>query len=369
MYKGRCPTAIGLMPYGKILVDEIEDSGGDTLNILEVTSSEATTSAKGYMSATDKTKLDGIAAGAQVNAVTSVNGNTGNVNLDAADLGAVAVTGDNMTGNLTLGNGTTNNITLDATAGGATFVGDAQMASQNGGQLAGFRNQIINGSGAIAQRGATVTAVADGDYTVDRWNTGGGVVVSSLSGVGALCPGIDNGIAITTTAGRNWIRQGIELGSVGFAGKFTGKWTVGLWATQAPSVAISFSDDASFTNPIQVQPLTAMTVTGLPDRVNGIRTYTHYSLTIDITQNPSAANTCLTLQLSFPVSSQTLFTGVQLEPGPVATPFEHRPIGTELALCQRYYQVRSSGTVAAADLRPTMRATPTVSGNNYDAEL
>jgi hypothetical protein len=29
---------------------------------------------------------------------------------------------------------------------------------------------------------------------------------------------------------------------------------------------------------------------------------------------------------------------VQLEPGPVATPFEQRPIGTELALCQRYYE-------------------------------
>ena len=34
--------------------------------------------------------------------------------------------------------------------------------------------------------------------------------------------------------------------------------------------------------------------------------------------------------------------GAQLEPGPVATPFEHRPIGTELALCQRYYFAQSS---------------------------
>ena len=30
---------------------------------------------------------------------------------------------------------------------------------------------------------------------------------------------------------------------------------------------------------------------------------------------------------------------VQVEAGPVATPFERRPIGTELALCQRYYEV------------------------------
>ena len=32
------------------------------------------------------------------------------------------------------------------------------------------------------------------------------------------------------------------------------------------------------------------------------------------------------------------FTGVQLERGTVATPFEFRPFATELALCQRYFQ-------------------------------
>ena len=36
-------------------------------------------------------------------------------------------------------------------------------------------------------------------------------------------------------------------------------------------------------------------------------------------------------------------TGLQLEVGPVATPFEHRSYGQELALCQRYFQDVCSG--------------------------
>lgn len=53
----------------------------------------ATTSADGLMSSTDKLKLNGIAAGAQVNTITGVKGNaesnyrTGNVNLTPANVG------------------------------------------------------------------------------------------------------------------------------------------------------------------------------------------------------------------------------------------------------------------------------------------
>ena len=39
-------------------------------------------------------------------------------------------------------------------------------------------------------------------------------------------------------------------------------------------------------------------------------------------------------------------TGVQLEVGTVATPFEHRSYGEELALCQRYYQTGNSNMIA-----------------------
>jgi hypothetical protein len=55
----------------------------------------ATTSVNGFMSSTDKTKLDGIAAGAQVNTVASVAGRTGAVVLAKADVGLGSV--DNTT--------------------------------------------------------------------------------------------------------------------------------------------------------------------------------------------------------------------------------------------------------------------------------
>lgn len=51
----------------------------------------ATTSAAGLMSAADKTKLDGVATGAQVNTVTSVAGRTGAIALVKADVGLGSV--------------------------------------------------------------------------------------------------------------------------------------------------------------------------------------------------------------------------------------------------------------------------------------
>jgi|SaaInlV_120m_DNA_3_1039746.scaffolds.fasta_scaffold132278_2 hypothetical protein len=52
------------MAYGTIKADGILDSNGDTLDITAVTSNEADATSKGYMSAADKVKLDGIEAGA-----------------------------------------------------------------------------------------------------------------------------------------------------------------------------------------------------------------------------------------------------------------------------------------------------------------
>jgi len=55
-------------------------------------------------------------------------------------------------------------------------------------------------------------------------------------------------------------------------------------------------------------------------------------------------NTELTLAEMTEVNNSIITNGyydiaqIQLEVGPTATPFEHRPLGTELKLCQRYYE-------------------------------
>lgn len=59
---------------------------------------------------------------------------------------------------------------------------------------------------------------------------------------------------------------------------------------------------------------------------------------------------------------------IKLETGTAVTPFTLSDPAAELAKCQRYYQIRSTGDIAEVDLRPTMRTTPTVTqldGGNY----
>jgi hypothetical protein len=95
---------------------------------------------------------------------------------------------------------------------------------------------------------------------------------------------------------------------------------------------------------------------------------------------PSAATTGIEIVFTGGalLGSQTLvFTAAQLELGTVVTPFERRPIGTELALCKRYYQryngavgcgltgiaSSSTGLIMNFSLNVDMRIAPSLSGS------
>jgi hypothetical protein len=68
------------------------------------------------------------------------------------------------------------------------------------------------------------------------------------------------------------------------------------------------------------------------------------------------------------INATLQITGVQLEKGSTATSFDYRPYGTELALCQRYYETFTvavpsvSGFTISYGYKATKRATPTFSG-------
>ena len=75
----------------------------------------------------------------------------------------------NVSGDLTVSGG-------DVQAANLVSQGDVQTTSLNGGQLAGFRNVLINGDLAVNQRNLDVASVAVGEYGQDRWKkTAGGM--------------------------------------------------------------------------------------------------------------------------------------------------------------------------------------------------
>ena len=72
-------------------------------------------------------------------------------------------------------------------------------------------------------------------------------------------------------------------------------------------------------------------------------------------------------------------TNIQLEEGSIATPFEQRPIGLELSLCQRYYLAMTGIAVGGYNAATftilsnyvfptTMRATPTITWTSFGTQ-
>lgn len=249
-----------------------------------------------------------------------------------------------------------------------TTLASAMMANDAGAQ--GFRNRIINGSFVIDQRnagGSVNTGTGTNTFSADRWsvNASGGALTASRTGAAAT-----KNLALTLTGGAgntgSVIRHRIEAANIqDLAGKI---------------VAISFTASAS--------ALASVTVgAGYASAADDFTTVTSISATpTSITSTPTRygvwvllpANAANGLEVSFTLGAMTsgtfTLTDVQLEEGASVTPFERRPAGLELALCQRYFQKLSyvfGGrhetvvTYATVNMGIPMRVAPSVSVSSY----
>ena len=243
-----------------------------------------------------------------------------------------------------------------------TVNADVIQTSASGGILGAgnsstIKNRLINGDFYIAQRAtsATLTAgstIAAGYATVDRFYgycTGANVTMAQVTGTGNNRNLLQfTGAASVTAIGCG---QRIEtLNSYDLAGS-----TVTLSAFIANSLLTSvtwtaYYADTTDTFGTLASPTRTQIATGT---FTVTSTLTQYNAQISI---PSAATTGI--EIVFTVGAQTSGTWqldrIQLELGSSVTGYEYRQFGTELQLCQRYYEV--VGTTANSLLFQTYAA-------------
>jgi len=301
-----------------------------------------------------------------------------------------------------------NGATIAALSGGAFQVGGNNISAQNS---MGFRNRLINGNMVIDQRnaGASVTPTVDAQYgSCDRWSyfLSQASKFSVQQNAGSVTPpagftnylGITSLSAYTLTGNDNFeIVQKVE----GFNSADLG------WGTaNAQAITLSFWVRSSLTGTFGGGISNSAYNRSYPFAytINAANTWEQKTITIPgdtsgtwLTNNGLG----LVLQLALGATGSRLgtagawaagwfpsvtgavsvvstngatfyITGVQLEAGSVATPFERIDYGRQLIQCQRYYQqiqnmvgIGQSGSstivYSSIALPVEMRATPSLS--------
>lgn len=258
----------------------------------------------------------------------------------------------------------------------------------NNGPLAGFRNVILNGRLDIWQRGTSFTNPAAGAYLADRWGT-------SFNGSGATRTLSQQPFPVgqTDVPGNPlyFIRFDQTVGGSGatFTTLFTR--TEGVHLLAGREVTVSFSVKAGAAGVVLPAVTWAQNFGSggssqvqAPFAQNIAITTSWQRLSYTTTLPSISGKTVGTgnfLTISIRVPDNAVFTvdfaAFQLELGSHATPLEIRPLATELAACQRYYEVSggnnsvfygnvtSGGTYGAGTaFAAVKRTTPTVTLTN-----
>ena len=241
------------------------------------------------------------------------------------------------------------------------------LAALNGHALGGFRNRIINGDFVIHQRGGPQT---EPEFT-DRWmrvQTGGVAHVFTQENF-ALGQGQVDGDPATYLS---WVMDGVpdnasiqqNIEDVRTLQNQTATYSFWARASEALTLEVRFQQNwnAGVPSWTFIDSAAFQLATG----------WTRFERTIqipDMTGRTLGADHFLGMRFTVPTASAAPtveLTDIQLEPGPVATPFERRSAGVELALCQRFFQrfeARTENGSRHIALSP-MRSVPTVTSSS-----
>ena len=244
-------------------------------------------------------------------------------------------------------------------------------------QIGGRRNLIINGAMQVAQRGTSTTGVTSGGYYgIDRFRlTTTAEQTETHAQVSDAPSGFTSSYKVTVTTADSSIDasdfaaiqqkieaqdlQHLKFGTsdaekltVSFYVKAsaTGTFAVGMTQDDADSGTSEISQNYTISSADTWEYKTLTFNGNTSDAIDnnngsGLQLNFFYTAGSDLTSGTlnsygdnahraigHTANLVGTLNATFQI------TGVQLEVGEQATPFEHRSFGDELALCERYYQ-------------------------------
>jgi hypothetical protein len=235
---------------------------------------------------------------------------------------------------------------------------------------AGRRNLLINGDFQINQRGDS-SGVGDAGYIgVDRWRA----FIGTSSTLYFTQQSFANGHSDVDRDLRHYLKFD-WLGTGSAQTKILSQRLEDVQTGNGQKVTLSFwgrteqADDCTVGLTQFFGSGGSATVDHLTETIDLTTDWQYFTHTFDLTSTSGKTiGTGSSLRLEFIFGPATLnsyfeVAGVQLELGSVATPFEHRSYGEELALCQRYFNVFPKATVSGGGAS----AIPMWTGNSTSA--
>ena len=207
-----------------------------------------------------------------------------------------------------------------------TITTDDILASDVNSLKSGRKNLIINGGFQVSQRGdyTTATAMVHDSYFLDRWKC-------NVSGVTGTLQDTTNKVKLVATSSATGYLRIIQLFEVAEINKFAGQqvtFSAKVTSNSSDARLLIYADGWTSTSSHSgggTEETLSITITVPSGGVSNFFTYVGIN-------GVNAASVSITS------GDYAEISGVQLELGSVATDFEHRSYGEELALCQRYYQ-------------------------------